>query len=210
MYIQIYISIYICVCIDLKLHTKYVCRSSLLMRLGLVAFPPLGLEASSLGWVPSKRRQKIAMFEKGHFSPLTQLANELQLGVLLIIRFNHLWNGHFWKASIIWNCDGTWSGWGGQKTNFQEALKIQPGAVRPRTLNICLEFCEVCCWRFGWAGNEAKINFGPGFQNLDKTNLEAPTTPLPWLSKWAPWRTWWWRTLELFWNRSNRVILIVS
>ena len=147
-------------------------------------------------------KAKIATFEKGHFSPLTQLA---KLGVLLIIRFNHLWNGHFWKASIIWNCDGTWSGWGPK--NFQEALKIQPGA---RTLNICLEFCEVCCWRFGWAGNEAKINFGPGFQNLDKTNLEAPTTPLPWLSKWAPWRTWWWRTLELFWNRSNKVILIVS
>ena len=159
-------------------------------------------------------KAKIATFEKGHFSPLTQLA---KLGVLLIIRFNqmrtkthNLWNGHFWKASIIWNCDGTWSGWRAKKTNFQEALKIQPGAVRPRTLNICLEFCEVCCWRFGWAGNEAKINFGPGFQNLDKTNLEAPTTPLPWLSKWAPWRTWWWRTLELFWNRSNKVILIVS
>jgi len=118
---NIYFHIYVCV--DQKLHTKYVCGSSLLMRLGLVAFPPLGLEASSLGWVPSKRRQKIAMFEKGHFSPLTQLANELQLGVLLIIRFNHLWNGHFWKASIIWNCDGTWSGWGPKKLTFRKHLK---------------------------------------------------------------------------------------
>ena len=41
---NIYFHIYKCVCIDLKLHTKYVCRSSLLMRRGLVAFPPLGLE----------------------------------------------------------------------------------------------------------------------------------------------------------------------
>jgi len=46
---------------------------------------------------------------------------------------------------------------------------------------ICLEFCEVSCGRFGWAGSEAKINFGPGSQagNLEKTNLEAMPTPPP-------------------------------
>ena len=65
---------------------------------------------------------------------------------------------------------------GGQKKNSEEALKFKPSSKRSRRREkICLEFCEVSCGRFGWAGSEAKINFGPGSQagNLEKTNLEA-------------------------------------
>ena len=72
-------------------------------------------------------------------------------------------------------------GEGGKKLTFRKHLKSSQVPYDPERFNICLEFCEVCCWRFGWAGNEAKINFGPGFQtrNLEKTNLEALPPPFP-------------------------------
>ena len=131
-------------------------------------------------------KAKIATFEKGHFSPLTQLANELQLGVLLIIRFNqmrtkthNLWNGHFWKASIIWNCDGTWSGWGAKKLTFRKRLKSSQVPYDPERKTSALNFVKFVVEDLVGQATKPKSTLVQAFKIWIKLIWRLPPPPFP-------------------------------